>query len=416
MQRQGVYARALKRAGIVLALLLCGTAVLAGAAAVPAEAGVASITLTPDSGPQGTRVSLSGVSFPLRSKGVIYFNTSRVATFVTDGRGVFGANFTVPASPGGAIPVKAVAGKTSASRSFTVTNPVTTPAPAPTTLMGVSTPSGPYNLAELDAFERDAGKRAGVVMYFQGWAYDEFNASFAASVAARGSIPEITWEPWDYKNGVIQPAYALSRIIGGSHDAYIRRWAEGAKAHGGKLMVRFGHEMNAGHYPWSEGVNGNQAGEYIAAWKHVVDIFRAVGATNVQWVWSPNVSYEGTTPLARLYPGDSYVDWVGLDGYNGGTALPWGGWLTFAQIFGPTLDELKAITTAKPIIIAEVASVEAGGSKAQWISDFFAEMKARPEIKAFVWFNHNKEADWRIQSSETARQAFAAGVADPRFP
>jgi beta-mannanase len=282
-------------------------------------------------------------------------------------------------------------------------------------LLGVSTPNAPYDMSELDVFERDAGKRAGVVMYFQGWAYDEFNPNLAASVAARGSIPEITWEPWDYKLGADQPAYALGRIIDGSHDAYITRWAQGAKAFGGPLLMRFAHEMNDRQYPWSEQVNGNQPGQYAAAWRHVVQIFRAVGANNVSWIWAPNVSYQGTTPLAGLYPGDDYVDWIGVDGYNGGTALPWGGWLTFAQVFGSTLNEISALSPTKPVMIAETASAEAGGSKAAWITDFFAELAARPQIKGFVWFNHNKEADWRIESSDAARLAFAAGVADPRY-
>jgi beta-mannanase len=252
-------------------------------------------------------------------------------------------------------------------------------------------------------------------MYFQGWAFDEFDSTLAAAVAARGTIPEITWEPWDYRAGLDQPAYSLASIIGGAHDGYIRRWAEEARGHTGPLLVRFAHEMNDRHYPWSEGVNGNRPGQYVAAWRHVVDIFRAVGATNVKWIWSPNVSYTGTIPLAQLYPGDAYVDWVAVDGYNGGTALPWGGWLSFTQIFGTTLMELASLAPRKPIMIGETASTEHGGSKPTWIRDFFAQLDERPQVQGFVWFNHDKETDWRIQSSSLSTEAFAAGVADPRY-
>ena len=414
-----------------------------------------SLQLSPASGPAGTAVAVTGSSFSALSSGTIRFGTTTVGTFTTNRKGWFSTSVSVPtAAAPGASSVTATAGTLSASRTFTVTatsttsttststssstttsttttttttipatttttTPATTtttvPPPSGAVLLGVSTPSGPYNLSELDLFEQDAGKRAGVLMYFQGWAYDEFNASLAASVAARGTIPEITWEPWDYKLGLDQPAYALARIIDGSHDAYITRWARGAKAYGGPLLVRFAHEMNDRHYPWSEQVNGNQPGQYVAAWRHVVDIFRAEGATNVAWIWAPNVSYAGTTPLAPLYPGDGYVDWIGVDGYNGGTDLPWGGWLTFAQIFGSTLAEIAAITTTKPVMIGETSSAEAGGSKASWITDFFAELRSRPQIQGFVWFNHNKETDWRVQSSEAARLAFASGVADPRY-
>ena len=310
----------------------------------------------------------------------------------------------------------------SSTPSATSTTPATAPrtpagvAPSPpAVLFGVSTPSGPRDLSELDAFEANAGKRVGVVMYFQGWAYDEFDATLAAAVAARGALPEITWEPWDYRSGVDQPAYSLASIAAGSHDAYITRWAEGARAYGGPLLVRFAHEMNTDHYPWSEAVNGNQRGQYVAAWRHVVDIFRTVGASNVSWVWSPNVAGPGTLPLARLYPGDHYVDWVAADGYNGGTALPCGGWLTFTQIFDATLAELASLAPGKPVMIGETASTEDGGAKASWITEFFAELARRPQIRGFVWFNHQKETDWRIESSVAATRAFAAGVADPRY-
>ena len=96
----------------------------------------------------------------------------------------------------------------------------------------------------------------------------------------------------------------------------MRRWATQIKAWGKPLMLRFAHEMNGDWYPWSEGVNGNGAGQYVAAYRRVVTLFRSVGATNVTWVWSPNVAYPGSVPLSRLFPGDGYVDRTGLDGYN----------------------------------------------------------------------------------------------------
>ncbi len=105
---------------------------------------------------------------------------------------------------------------------------------------------------------------------------------------------------------------------------------------------------------------------------------------------------------------------MGVDGYNGGSALPWGGWQSFSSIFGDTLAQLAAITTTKPVMVAETASVESGGSKATWITDFFAQLAHHPQIEAFVWLNHDKEADWRIRSSNAAREAFRAGVATLR--
>ena len=109
-------------------------------------------------------------------------------------------------------------------------------------------------------------------------------------------------------------------MIEGHHDAYIREFAEAAKAWGHPFFLRFNWEMNGNWFPWSEGVNGNQPGEYVAAWRHVHDIFTQVGATNATWVWCPNVDPASKLhDLASLYPGDAYVDWTGLDGYNWGT-------------------------------------------------------------------------------------------------
>jgi beta-mannanase len=252
-------------------------------------------------------------------------------------------------------------------------------------------------------------------MWYEGWTGGGFDGHRVAAVAAQGAVPMITWEPWDWQRGIDQPAFSLARISAGDHDDYVGRWARSARDFGDQILVRFAHEMNARYYPWSAGANGNRSEDYVTAWRHVVQIFRDAGADNVRWVWSPNVSYDGTTPLHQLYPGDDWVDWVAVDGYNGGAALPWGGWLDFDAVFGPTLDEIERLTTAKPVMIGETASAEAGGDKAAWIHGLFDAMERRPAIRAFVWFNHDKETDWRIQSSARAQEAFAQRVADDRY-
>jgi beta-mannanase len=157
-------------------------------------------------------------------------------------------------------------------------------------------------------------------------------------------------------------------------------------------------------------VNGNRPGDFVRAWRQVHDVVVAAGARNISWIWSVNRDYTGSTPLAGLYPGDAYVDWDGFDVYNGGTAVAMGGWLGFSQMFDPTFNEIQAFS-AKPLLINEVASAEAGGSKAAWITAFFAALDADPAIRGFFWFNYLKETDWRIESSALAQSAFATGVA-----
>jgi beta-mannanase len=225
----------------------------------------------------------------------------------------------------------------------------------------------------------------------------------------------ITWEPWgDGSLGPEQPAYALAHLLRGDFDGYVRHWAEGAKAWGEPLLLRFAPEMNGDWNSWSPGINGNTASEYVAVWRHVHAIFESVGAANVEWVWSPNASFRGSTPIGRLYPGDAYVDWVGIDGYNWGTSRPGTHWQTFAEVFQPTIRAMRGITH-KPLMLAEVGSAEQGGNKARWISGFFASLRQNRDILAFVWFDYDKEADWRLDSSPPARASFAAHVAARRY-
>jgi len=118
-------------------------------------------------------------------------------------------------------------------------------------------------------------------------------------------------------------------------------------------------------------------------------------------------------PLSRLFPGDGYVDRTGLDGYNWGTTAA-SGWQSFEQVFGPSIAQVRALS-AKPLVLAEIGSAEQGGDKAAWITDFFARLAARPEVRGFLWFNHDKEADWRVQSSDASRIAYAEAVAASRY-
>jgi beta-mannanase len=230
------------------------------------------------------------------------------------------------------------------------------------------------------------------------------------AVAARGATPLVTWEPWRWGGGTSQPAYSLARITAGAYDGYLRSWAKGLRGWGKPVYLRFAHEMNGDWYPWSERVNGNRPGDYVAAWRHVRAVFDAQKVTNVRWVWSPNVTYPGSTDLRSLFPGSRYVDVVAVDGYNWGTAASWSTWTTPEQLFGPTLTELRAIAPGVPVALAEVASAEQGGSKAEWVTGLFAWMRAQPDLAFFVWFDQAKEADWRIDSSPASAAAFAAAV------
>jgi hypothetical protein len=282
---------------------------------------------------------------------------------------------------------------------------------------GALVPSAPGEAGNLDALERSVGRTVDYFGYYQGWASrDAFDFGRAEAAFGRGAVPVVAWEPWDWLKGSEQPEFALSRIIAGDFDEYIRGWAADARRFGRRVLLRFAYEMNGDWMPWSEGVNGNKPGQYVQAWRHVHRIFRQEGATNVRWVWAPNVISPDFVPLQRLYPGDRYVDLVGIDGYNWGTTQPsWGSrWQSFDEIFRPTIRRIRRITS-KRILITETASTEHGGNKARWIRETLAAFDRYPSIVGFMWFNYDKETDWRIQSSPEALRAFRKGIRHHRF-
>ncbi|MCJ1711631.1 beta-mannanase [Clavibacter michiganensis subsp. phaseoli] len=278
---------------------------------------------------------------------------------------------------------------------------------------GVATPGGPTAGGELDAVAAQVGESPSIVL-----SYADFTQAppIAAldSVAARGAETLLTWEPWEAGAGADQPAYTNASIAAGDHDAYIREWGAALAKWGGPVYLRYAHEMNGDWYPWAEGVDGNGAGSYAAAWRHVHDVVAAQGAANVRWVWTPNVPYTGSTALVGLYPGDAYVDVVGLDGYNWGTGVTGRSWVQPDDLFGPGLERLRGIAPGKPVIVAETASSEVGGSKARWDEDLVAYLQAQPDVQAFVWFDMDKEADWRIGSSASSATALRDALAARR--
>ncbi|MFF0989127.1 glycoside hydrolase family 26 protein [Kocuria nitroreducens] len=301
----------------------------------------------------------------------------------------------------------------------------TAPAAAPTTValtvrncplrFGVGTPSGPAAAGELAEVASLTGEKPSIIL-----SYKDFNqpVPFYELEQARsaGASTLLTWEPWTWGGGIDQRAYSLDAIASGAHDDYIRSWAEQLAAWDNPVMLRFAHEMNGNWYPWAEGVNGNEAGDYVAAYRHVHDIFSAAGADNVEWVWNPNTTYWGSTPMAGLYPGDAYVDTVGLDGYNWGTSQSWSSWQQPWELFGWGLDEARSVAPGKPILIGEVASAEAGGSKAEWNAHLVYYLASQPDVTGMVWFNENKETDWRINSSTSSASALASELAKRPCP
>jgi hypothetical protein len=309
---------------------------------------------------------------------------------------------------------------------------------------GMYTAQAPFNFATFDDAAVKAGSRQSLVGYFGGWD-QPFRADAVQNAWGRGLMPMLTWEsrPIAAQNDQPEdPQYSLPRIIGdpeasvpGAFDEYLRQYARDIVATGLPLAIRLDHEMNGLWYPWSEqksdgtSLNGNRPGDFAKMWRHVHDIFEGEGANQfVIWTWAPNIinnlpeRHQSIEYLRSLYPGDEYVDWVGVSGYLRSPFKEENDF-TFDYTFGRTLEQLREITD-KPIILAEIGATEVGGHKPAWIEDVF-DAFARPEnadVIGFAWFNLAVTTvsqgelitnDWRIESRPESLAAFTEGLADP---
>jgi mannan endo-1,4-beta-mannosidase len=285
-------------------------------------------------------------------------------------------------------------------------------------------------MSEVDQIGTATGKLPNSVSFFAGWD-QPFRTDAIVNAWRRRMLPIITWESRPHNTAMtsesdnaVDSRYRLSSIIAGDFDAYLDKWAASVKKLGLPIGLRLDHEMNGSWYPWSEQANGNEPGEFARAWRHVHDRFTAVGASNVIWIWSPNVIGNlKDVDLAGLYPGSDYVDWLGLGGYYR-KPIP-GKPATFDNTCAESLAALRAIDS-KPILLSEIGCTETGGNKPAWIRSLFEALPKQPDIIGFSWFNQPVTAipigqklpvtnDWRIDSTPRALAAFRAGIADPRY-
>ena len=319
---------------------------------------------------------------------------------------------------------------------------------------GTSYGTAPWDTNTWNLFEKNTNKKVSILSFSTPWyhangwpnGYVPFLPTLFTAVRARGAIPFMNWGSWDYSFGPNQPEFSLKNIAQGdvkgfggqTFDAFLTKWARDAKAWGHPFFLRFDWEMNGWwQFPWGTAlnprtqvsINNNTPADYVAAWRHVHDVFVREGATNVTWVWCPNISGGQTIPMAQLYPGDAYVDWTCLDGYN----KDFTHWLTFNKVFGGdktyglknSYAEVTAVAPNKPLMLGEFASDEwgpdngSGSSKAAWVIDALKTQIPNnfPLIKAILWFNWNSDTNssYVVESTSVAQQAFADAISLPYY-
>jgi mannan endo-1,4-beta-mannosidase len=172
------------------------------------------------------------------------------------------------------------------------------------------------------------------------------------------------------------------------------------------VVIGFGHEMNAPWYSW--GYKNVKATTFVAAWRHIVTLFRAEGADNVTWLWTINRDTQGTGPIAQWWPGKAYVTWVGIDGYY---TKPND---TFSSVFGRTINQVRRITN-EPILLSETA-VSPRTVRFAKITDLFRGL-AQNRMLGLVWFDMQSDTgvlkeDWQIEGNRPAENAFRHGASN----
>jgi mannan endo-1,4-beta-mannosidase len=258
------------------------------------------------------------------------------------------------------------------------------------TYLGVFEPTSPQSYGQVSGFGTAIGRRPNVVLYFSGWSV-AFKSWFAGRAWANGAVPAVQIDP----QGI-----SLAAIAAGRYDSYLRSYAAAVRSYGHPVIIGFGHEMNGWWFTW--GYRHTSPAQFVAAWRHIVNVFRQQGAYNVTWLWTINIidPAHGIRSPAAWWPGGSYVTWVGIDGYY--RKPSW----TFASLFGPTIKAVRTVTL-DPILLSETGVALAAGQPAK-IADIFTGVRAYG-LLGFTWFDANGSRDWRL-ASPAAFAAFRRGA------
>ncbi|WP_256685312.1 glycoside hydrolase family 26 protein [Halococcus qingdaonensis] len=328
--------------------------------------------------------------------------------------------------------------------------PELTPTPEPPDTRSGAALTGVYAggdglVANLDSYSSWLGQKPAVALVF----VDAFGPTSAkrgfvegalTNVWKAGHVPLISWQPFEPQKN--QTSETIEReIANGEYDDQIDEWASlldswahprGDNTRGRRFYFRPAHEMNGNWFPWSaldatrveataapetddgdgEDPTAGIPEDYVGMWRQLYKRFSEtkLDESNIQWIWSPNADEIGGIRAERYYPGDDYVDWVGLDGFNFGGSQQYStgqsNWRSPAELFDPMLNRMRELTD-KPVALTEFASssIPSSGNghdpqqKAQWIDDAFSYVSEN-DIKMTCWFNVDKtgqdETDWAV--------------------
>lgn len=275
-------------------------------------------------------------------------------------------------------------------------------------LWGAHAKSGTAVLAQ------EIGRKPAIAHYYMDWTSD-FPSPAEAEAASEGEIVFVDWTARIY--GQSSPGVTWQSIASGAEDSAISAMAAQVRAFGHPVMLSFQAEPEQGQYA----VYGSPA-QYVAAWRHIYDVFADDGVTNVVWVWD-TMGEVSSHQYAQWYPGDAYVNWIMWDPYNwygckGGART----WRSFSQIVRPMYQWLEQHSgkpgngdyLSKPWGLAEFGTVEGptATSKEEWLENVVSTAETLfPRLKALVYFDSTdttgtRDCPWIVTSSTTSLDGY----------
>ena len=273
--------------------------------------------------------------------------------------------------------------------------------------------------SQISSYQKIAGKKLSVVTWFASayengrmtsWKNNYLMPLRRVQKASAISLIKFSTQDAAYDSN---KRIASTREIGaGVYDAYFEEAADAVKEFGAPVFISINHEMNGNWYPYSEDASkGATAADFVASWRRIVDIFRRRGVDNAAFVWSPNVPDVGAVSFTKYYPGDSYVDWVGVSFYSGNP-----------------MSNLKTVydtyAARKPIFITEWATSTRQNAyykgfpgEAEWVDDFFKAIENNyPRVRAISWFQWDKDdGNHLLQRVPQQAQIYQADIKKARY-
>ncbi len=284
--------------------------------------------------------------------------------------------------------------------------PATPPTPPEKISWGVFTGS---NKAALDDFERRVEANPDYLAWFVHWGnhggeLPDFVKNYAYE---KDRTLVLFWEASDYVvGGTDQPAYSYRRILDGAWDDYIQDFKQQLIDYEGPVILVPFSELNGDWTPWSGTENGNTPEQAVEAFRYLYE--RMADAPNISFGWAVNrMSVPNTyeNRIERYYPGDDYVDYIGVDGFNKGNP-----WLTFEDIFAEPLTTLAQYN--KPTFVFSFGSAP-GPEKAAWLDEAFNTVLPQySHVVGWVYFNQNKERNWLLWSDPASFAVFEDYISD----